>query len=246
MRNQVMKYSKGWSYFTRHPGKFLNKWFLEVTGNVAPLNNPDTLTVSEELLEVWKNFDETLHNATGPDMYNYGGSLQRERVAAVADLCASKYSGDFVEIGAQNGYTTKLLAPVAQKYGRKVIVIDPWIEGSQDCAGKEYQTFLESTKSYKDCIEVWRSSSMEPMIIEQLKKRELSFAFVDGWHILKACLSDILAVGNVQGVIAIDDTNYNHDLTFAVRRGANILKRFAYQDPTVRESYIFTTDFIRK
>lgn len=64
---------------------------------------------------------------------------------------------------------------------------------------------------------------------------------MDGWHVLHACLSDILAAGHAKGIIATDDTRYNHDLIFAVRRGAKLLGHQAVlQDPFQRESYIFT------
>lgn len=233
-----MRYNSGFRYFMRQPFKSLWKMSRSVLGQTTDTHTLDQLELPSDLLELFKRNSETEYNRTCDNMYHYGGSNQRQRIVDLARWSAEHYSGDFVEIGAFCGETSKLLAQVAAEKNRRLIVIDPWITGSQDCDGDEFKSFQKNIEPYRKHVDVWRSSSLDPDIIARLKVRPLSFAFVDGLHTLKACLSDILAAGHTQGVIAIDDTRYNHDLLFSVRHAASVLKRRAVQEPSIREAYL--------
>jgi hypothetical protein len=82
--------------------------------------------------------------ATDVNLVTKGAVRQRDRLSWVAEWRARTYPGDFVEIGAYMGETTVRLAQVAQAYGRRVIVVDPWQVGTQNCEGHEYDIFPQT------------------------------------------------------------------------------------------------------
>lgn len=138
-------------------------------------------------------------------IWQAGAEYQAERIQTAATF-AMLCPGDLVEIGALLGDTTVVLAPIARKYGRKVLVIDPYETGSQDCGGEEYEFWLERTEPYRDVIEHWRLPSQNPEAVRQLKNRKIAFAFVDGLHSYEGALSDLHAVAHAS-IIAVDDMN---------------------------------------
>jgi hypothetical protein len=141
-----MKHSSRLSYLLRHPTKGLYKEFITFTGGLFNVSNaPRELKLQPEILDVFACNDESAISGD-LSMYEIGGRLQRERLAGIADFCASRFSGDLVEIGAYRGETTRLLGQVARKHSRRLVVIDPWVLGSQDCSSDEYETFLKNTE----------------------------------------------------------------------------------------------------
>jgi hypothetical protein len=171
-------------------------------------------------------------------MHSYGGSRQSERVAALADWCLGKIPGDIVEIGANRGVTTRLLAPVAQRHGRKVIAIDPWITGTQNCSGGEYADYLQNIAPWPDTVETWKLSSFAAETFQRMRDRGVAFAFVDGLHTFDACMSDFWLVRQTRGLIVADDARYNREVSFAARVSARRLGRRAVQLPDLREAYL--------
>jgi len=148
-------------------------------------------------------------------VHHMGRRHQRERIESCAEWAAQNYDGDFIEIGAMHGKTTLVLAKIARKYNRKVIVIDPWSTPKEAfdgdlkyLEGNEYEIFCENTKDYSDVIEVNRVSSHDPSLPEILKQRELCFAWVDGSHTEVALKNDLNLVKHCQGVIGVDDIGY--------------------------------------
>jgi Methyltransferase domain len=187
--------------------------------------------------------DEVL-SLEGPSPYHWGSARQRERISQVAELNIQRYEGDLIEIGAFKGETTKLLCEVARVHSRRVIVVDPWQTGTQDCDGGEFQTFLQNVAPYLDLLDVIRASSMDPKVISEIAKRTLAFAFVDGHHSYEACLSDIRAVRHTLGMIAVDDLImhpgiwWGDAVNLAFRRGATGIGRIAIGEPWMREGYL--------
>jgi hypothetical protein len=241
-----MRHSSGFRYFLRHPIKACWKLSRHWLGQVSPLYTLQDLICPCEFSLLIERGSEHEFNASCDNMYHYGGSKQRQRLADLAEWSLGNYPGDLLEIGAFCGETSRLFAEIAARFGRRLIVIDPWITGSQDCDGMEFEAFQKNIEPFRDHVDVWRSSSLEDSVIRRLKQRPLSFSFVDGLHTLKACFSDILAAGHTRGVIAVDDTRYNHDLIFAVRHAACKLGRYAVQEPSLRESYLLPTDRFTK
>lgn len=233
-----MKHSSPIAYSLRHPGKAAWKLLRILLGQVAHARTVAESRLPESLEPLFLLPDERRHNATCENMYIFGGSLQRQRVENFARWSAAHYSGDFVEIGAFKGETSKLLAKAAAETGRRLIVIDPWMTGTMDCDGTEHEQFLANIAPWKEHVDVWRESSLSPEIIARLKERPLCFAFVDGLHTLKACFSDIMAAGHAKGIIATDDVRYNQDLAFAHCHAAKLLGREAIIDPDMREAHI--------
>ena len=135
-----------------------------------------------------------------------GRRYYRERLEKCAEWSAQNYDGDFIEIGAHHGKTTLLLAKLAKKYNRKVIVIDPWsaakvpFDGDlKYFQGDEYGIWCDNTKEYSDVIEVYRMSSQNLELPNILKKREFCFAWVDGSHTVKALKNDLNLVKHCMG-----------------------------------------------
>jgi hypothetical protein len=147
-----------------------------------------------------------------------GATKQRERIWYVAEQCAKSLSGDLVEIGAYHGETTVGLCQIAKRYGKRVIVVDPYEIGTQNIeTGNEYQTFLNNTSEFRELIDHYKLSSLDPQAIQALKNRELCFAFVDGLHIYNAAINDLKTVSHTKGVIALDDITWCSEVDKAGR-----------------------------
>lgn len=237
-----MKYDSPIAYALRHPGKALWKLWRVLLGQVARPVTVAGAGLPADTAALFCLDEQRKFNTTCDNMYLFGGSLQRQRLENFARWSAAHYPGDFVEIGAFRGETSRLLARAAAETGRRLIVIDPWMTGSQDCDGTEHQQFLDNIAPWKEHVDVWRESSLSAEVIAKLKTRTICFAFVDGLHTLMAAFSDTMAVGHAQGIIAADDVRYNRDLAFAHNHAAALLGRRSVIDPDMREAYILPRD----
>jgi predicted O-methyltransferase YrrM len=172
-----------------------------------------------------------------------GGYGQKERLARLADYCASHYDGDFCEIGAYLGETTVVLAQQAVKHDRRVVAIDPWETGTQNCEGYEYATFLERTSPFREIIDIIRLSSLDPQVRARLAPRRFCLAFVDGLHTYQAALSDIMMLSPLtSGIIAVDDLRWMVEVRAAFLKGARLTGRVALWDKRCREGYLLWPD----
>lgn len=143
---------------------------------------------------------------------DYGAHAQSERLRAIVGaLAAEGLPGDLVEIGCLRGLTTVQLAGVAQQFHRRVIAIDPWEPGTQNCEGGEYEEFCAAIAPYGDWVETLRMRSDDPRVSAYLAPRPLLFAFVDGLHTYEVCTSDLRMVGHARA-IAVDDTNWSAEV----------------------------------
>lgn len=140
-----------------------------------------------------------------------GTAQRRHRLEAIATYAAERWKGDLLEIGAYCGQTTIILAEIAKKHKRRVIAIDPWEVGRQNCDGHEYGEFLKATKPWKRIIDVIKLPSEDEKAIETIKARELCFAYVDGRHTYENCYSDIMACAHAV-IVAVDDLVWNVDV----------------------------------
>ena len=161
----------------------------------------------------------------------------RERLTVIAERCCRDYPGDLVEIGCLNGSTTVLLCAVARLHGRRVVAVDPWKAGTQNCEGGEYVRFMTVTEPYHDLLDVLRLDSRDPRVPEFLKQRGLAFSFVDGLHQYQAALNDILACGH-SSLIAVDDITWSTEVKRAWFESAGNLGRLRIEYPALHEAYI--------
>lgn len=165
------------------------------------------------------------------------GTIQRRhRVKAVAEY-ATRYEGDLLEIGAHCGQTTALLARIAGEHGRRVIAIDPWEEGTQNCDGHEYGEFLEATEPWKDIIDVLKMRSEDPKAIAYIKARQLCFAYVDGLHTYPNCYCDIMACSHA-AIIGVDDLIWNTDVERAFYDAQAECKKSPIRHELISEAYL--------
>ncbi len=170
--------------------------------------------------------------------YKYGGAQYRERIAEVATYCAERWPGDFLEIGCFCGETTRCLSEVAGRFNRRVIAVDPWTTGTQNCSGREYEQFLKNIDPYRDRVDIVRRSSLDAETLRIVQQRALAFALVDGLHTYAAALSDIRMVEHCTGFIAVDDVSYGFEVLLAMRQGAAESKRAAVRIANCREGYL--------
>lgn len=133
-----------------------------------------------------------------------GSEGQRDRIYELAMvLLTANRRRDLVEIGCLNGSTTQRLAIAAREMNRKVVAIDPWTIGTQNCNGGEYENFMEAIEPFKEYVDVVRLRSDDPAVRPHIPK-QLAMAFVDGLHTYEAALQDILMVQHAE-VIVVDD-----------------------------------------
>ena len=226
-------------------GRQIDLTMAKNLGRLAVVHTSDSEKCDPELARIIAGtVSAELVSFNGPSPYYFGGTKQRERIRAVAELNLQRYEGDLIEIGAYKGETTRHLCEVARKYSRRVMVVDPWLTGSQDCDGGEFETFLQNVDPYLDLVDVVRASSVDRRVIAQIRNRKLAFSFVDGHHSYEACLSDISAVQHTLGMIAVDDLIVDEEIwwgdavSLAFRRGATRIRRTAVRDPWIREGYL--------
>ena len=136
--------------------------------------------------------------------------FQKILICSVADLAMQNFGGNIIEIGAAEGKATVALAETAKRYGRKVLVIDPY-NGQQEGTDAIYSQFKDAIAPYGGVVEHLRDSSMNESAITAMKAFNPSFVFVDGLHHEWAAYSDIrasYAALPVGGYVCVDDTNF--------------------------------------
>lgn len=159
----------------------------------------------ELILRAWEQPEFDGIDELKQPYWGRGCLYQQRRLQIVAMLYARDFPGDLIEIGCLNGSTTVVLAEIAKLYNRRVIAVDPWDIGIQQCETGTYEQFAYTIRDSAKMIDVIKASSLEPSAIEQIKNRELCFAYVDGLHTYDACLSDIRTCWH-SPVICVDDT----------------------------------------
>lgn len=224
----------------------------EFMGTVfAELNEKD-LHMYARIPLLARSYREIWESPRGGAYYGGVGDVGNHlRLEMVAQYCARTWPGDLVEIGVLHGETTRVLAQVAQEHDRRMIAIDPFDDANPKYArpgygSNYYQSFLDNTEPWRDIIDVVKLSSMDPEAIQYIEARPLCFAFVDGLHTYKACLSDIVAVGHCKGIIAVDDIHLRDQtcqtLLHAYWDGAIALRRLPMDNALSREGYLIPGD----
>ena len=182
--------------------------------------------------QAWSDYSEGDAYAD-PVICEQGGMRMQERLAWLASVCASLTDGDLVEIGAYEGLTTMQLVPIAKRFRRRVIAIDPW-DGVQVGGEIQYERFQENLHGYEDVLSIVRQRSQDATVVEMLKSIPLCFVFVDGLHSYEAVQSDLAAVGHCGGLVAVDDCSWNEGIRRAVREcGRDVLMNGRF-----REAYV--------
>lgn len=153
---------------------------------------------------------------------------QRERIALLADRACQSGPGDLIEIGAYTGATSEILATIANKYGRKLIIVDSWKGGDSFALQDVGMQFVKSMSAkgwidnprsleiaiadgtqvafYGETLIVLKADAHTPEAREFIQKRRYCFAFSDDGHdhwIHCHELETLLPV--CDGLIAADD-----------------------------------------
>jgi hypothetical protein len=177
----------------------------------------------------------TLKKWRKPVRRNHEPGLIRDRLRIMAECAAAESSGDFLEIGANVGETTAVLLRIAKEWDRRVIVIDPWEIGTQNCNGGEFQKFTVRTAPWRNFLTVLRMRSDDPVAVKTMKDATLCFSFVDGLHEYETCLNDIRNVLHSY-LIVVDDTWYK-DIAKALKESTD-RRIVTAHDLFIREGYI--------
>jgi hypothetical protein len=180
--------------------------------------------------------------ATDNRQWVHGCLKQRDRIAAVAEYCAHRCAGDIIEIGCLHGGTTRYLAPIAQKYNRRIICVDPWPTKcpltNTDYGADPFGQFKAAMQEWWDLLDIVKTESQYPGTVAFIKSRPLCFAFVDGMHTYECAKTDIATVAHCTGVICVDDVLWEPGVKRAFVEGAASLGKQAYHSELCREGWI--------
>lgn len=191
------------------------------------------------LTQALARFAEQEQASPHKNQYDRGSFFYRDRLAVAATASANQVPGDFLEIGCYVGRSSVVLADLARVSERRLLCVDPWQPGTQNCKGGEYAEWLNRVRGagVEGVIDVCRASSLSDEA-RQAMSRPLSFALVDGLHTYSAAKSDILAVAHARGVIVVDDVSWNAGVRRAWEEGAKELGREAWTHEAFREGYL--------
>jgi SAM-dependent methyltransferase len=135
-----------------------------------------------------------------------GSVLQRERIAVVAERALAAFPGHCLEIGCLTGGTSRILAPIAAKYGRKFYAVDYWPSGTPYDMVEYRRCFFENVKPWMDSVVVIEGDAHDPEIIKRYASNPLAFAFNDDNHDFESHLTELKAVLPVAtGIVCVDD-----------------------------------------
>lgn len=172
-----------------------------------------------------------------------GGRYKLDRILIAAEFSLQRYPGDLVEIGVLGGGTTIKLAKLAHRYGRHIIAVDPWIpeKGRGGCTETTRSEFMKRMRKYLHMTDVLHDLSQSKKVINFIKARSLSFAYIDGAHYYEPCGADIETVWHCAGIIALDDLWMEGVKRAFVEAGEHSDKDALYHD-VLAEGYLLPTE----
>lgn len=207
-----------------------------MAGELAGFDDPGVGKAQEVRAIVEGLVDKEPESFTWEAPWSHGTIQHTARVMAVAEY-ASRFPGDFCEIGCMAGATTSGLGAIAKAAGKRVIAIDPWETGTQNCEGWEYEAFLENTAQVADVIDVLRATSQSREAVGMVLARTLCFAFVDGSHEYEDCRSDIMLVSQAP-IVCVDDWLWSAAVKMAFEECAGKLNRQMVTHKMAKEAYL--------
>lgn len=169
--------------------------------------------------------------------WGWGATWQRARLHLMAELSCN-WPGDLLEIGCLNGVTTEILQRVALKNNRRVIAVDPFEPGAQECQESTFDIFKKKTAPLKDVLDFIRLKSQDREAIDYIKSRDICFAYVDGLHTPWALRIDLQTVNHCAGAIAVDDLLWSAKVRAEFYMAAARLSRDIFHPPHCREGYL--------
>jgi hypothetical protein len=145
-----------------------------------------------------------------PDGLHMGCNLRYKRWLIAAEYSIQRHPGDLVEIGVLGGINTLRLAKLANRYGRRVIAVDPWVWNHDykawgGCTETTRAEFYARMKNYLHIVDVLDDYSQSERVISFIKAREICFGLIDGAHFYGPCKNDIETLWHCTGIIALDD-----------------------------------------
>lgn len=159
-----------------------------------------------------KNTIEQICSSYSSVELNPYSSSYRKRIKLIADACIDEYEGNFLEIGAGEGYTTLDLLKISTQYNKKTIVIDPFEDNWENIPTSygrpyPYATFMNTVKEFSFGLILYKESSHTQDLCHKLQKEEfVCFAYVDGLQYKNSVKQDLELMRCIGvPVIGIDD-----------------------------------------
>ena len=180
-------------------------------------------------------------------------SSYRERIKFIAAACINEYEGNFLEIGAGEGYTTLDLLKISTQYNKKTIVIDPFEDYWENIPASygrpyPYDIFMNNVKDFSFGLILYKEPSQTHDLCHKLQKEELiCFAYIDGLQDKNSIGQDLDLVRCLGvPVIGIDDMNRQTDISEVPLAIDNFLKVYDDYDleyiSGMRECYLIKKD----
>lgn len=146
-------------------------------------------------------------------------SIKIENGIILQTVCTEikrKMSGNFIEIGAGSGESSKMFLELAKKHDSKLVVIDPFEDGWDSepddvCKPYPYEKFQETVDGYEnELVLVKKKSQDETVYDDVLPHAPFCFSFIDGLQYRESVLSDLNLMHRLNcGIICVDDYTRN-------------------------------------
>jgi len=146
-----------------------------------------------------------------------GHLKQRERIALLAERCCQKREGDLIELGVYSGDTSKILAIIARKYGRKLICVDPFPMGTPwELGEKIHAVFETNMRPFSDVVIFHHADAHSPEMVAEIQKRRYAFSMSDDGHELWHHIVELRALLPVTDGLLLADDVYLADVEKAI------------------------------
>lgn len=151
-------------------------------------------------------------------------TLRAERADMIVPIVLEHAEGHILEIGALKGTTTAIFCRAAEKYQRRVFVIDPW-DGRQGGNNSIHGEFRKNTSHFKN-LTVYRRGSESLESRKSFLANNIKFAFIliDGLHGYEAVKNDINLYADLlmpNGVLCFDDWQGPYGFCKSIQQAAN-------------------------
>lgn len=167
-----------------------------------------------------------------------GSVFQRERIGIVAERAVAN-PGDLIEIGCYSGGTSRILAEIARRHGRKLVCVDNWQSWTVYDLPRIGTEFCQwAAREYPDTIAIYEGDAHSPEIVSRIQGHRYCFAFSDDGHSYEEHLSELRTLLPLtNGPIAVDDV-YLPDVRRAIADATHGTEWVELYDERLRESWL--------
>lgn len=189
------------------------------------------------------NFEKWIYNQgikEGCSSEKGGGFYFRDRIREVADW-SCRFPGDLVEIGCYSGETSKILAEVAGRHGKRLLCVDNWNPKDPYYNFGKIKEEFDKRMGIFENVSVINGDAHNSSTINEIRRGRYCFALSDDGHEYIHHLAELIALeySLLQGVIAVDDIHHEPDVKMAVADLTRITQGWKfYKESHLREAYL--------